>query len=93
MYRVLKAIRRQGGFQVDGIAIEVTHRSKRRLFGLAILAPLRDEVAPSRPSMPGRGPGRPPSAAVEADTPRHFSGRSSGGRCTTANSRRPTVHG
>jgi hypothetical protein len=35
-------------FCADGIAIEVTHRSKRRLYGLAALAPLRDGVAPPR---------------------------------------------
>jgi hypothetical protein len=41
------------------IAIEVTHRSKRRLFGLAGLAPLRDVVRlPYRPER-NRGPGRP----------------------------------
>ena len=44
----------------DGIAIEVTHRSKRRLYGLSGLAPLRDGVAaPRRPEL-GRGRGRPP---------------------------------
>ena len=32
-------------FCAAGIAVEVTHRSKRRLFGLAGLAPLRDGVA------------------------------------------------
>ena len=42
-----------------GIAVEVTHRSKRRLFGLAGLAPLRDVVrAPDHPD-PNRGRGRP----------------------------------
>jgi hypothetical protein len=34
------------GFVADGIAIEVTHRAKRRLCGLAALTPLREEVAP-----------------------------------------------
>jgi hypothetical protein len=48
------------GFCVDGIALEVTHRSKRRLFGLAGLAPLRDGVAPPKRPQPGRGRGRPP---------------------------------
>jgi hypothetical protein len=44
----------------DGIAIEVTHRARRRLFALANLAPLRDSVtAPRRPD-PMRGRGRPP---------------------------------
>ena len=47
------------GFCVEGIVVEVTHRSKRRLFGLAALAPLRGEVAPPRRPEPGRGRGRP----------------------------------
>jgi hypothetical protein len=52
-------------FCAAGIAVEVTHRSKRRLFGLSALAPLRDEVAPPRRPEPGRGRGRPPMARVE----------------------------
>jgi hypothetical protein len=52
-------------FCADGIAIEVTHRSKRRLFGLAALAPLREGVAPPHRPEPGRGRGRPPLLAVE----------------------------
>jgi hypothetical protein len=51
-------------FCADGIAIEVTHRSKRRLFGLAALAPLRDGVAPPGRPEPGRGRGRPPLRPV-----------------------------
>jgi hypothetical protein len=47
-------------FCAGGIAVEVTHRSKRRLFGLAGLAPLRDGIAPPKRPMPGRGRGRPP---------------------------------
>jgi hypothetical protein len=47
-------------FCADGIAVEVTHRSKRRLYGLAALAPLRAGVAPPRRPEPGRGRGRPP---------------------------------
>jgi len=43
-----------------GIVIEVTHRSKRRLFGLAALAPLRHEVAPPGRPARGGGGGRPP---------------------------------
>lgn len=43
-----------------GVAVEVTHRSKRRLFGLQGMAPLRDEVAPPRRPEPGRGRGQPP---------------------------------
>jgi hypothetical protein len=46
-------------FCAAGIAVEVTHRSKRRLYGLAGLAPLREAVrGPYRPE-PGRGRGRP----------------------------------
>jgi hypothetical protein len=51
------------------IVVEVTHRSKRRLFGLAGLAPLRDEVAPPRRPEPGRGPGRPPAIREEEALP------------------------
>ena len=46
-------------FCATGIAIEVTHRSKRRLFGLTGLAPLRDVVRPPYRPEPGRGRGRP----------------------------------
>ena len=42
-----------------GLAVEVTHRAKRRLFGLQALVPLRHAVrSPYRPE-PGRGRGRP----------------------------------
>ncbi|MCB8882957.1 hypothetical protein ACELLULO517_22105 [Acidisoma cellulosilytica] len=41
------------------IAIEVTHRSKRRLFGLKGLAPLRDVIRPPYRPDPERGRGRP----------------------------------
>jgi len=47
------------------IAIEVTHRSKRRLFGLAGLAPLREAVRPPYRPEPNRGPGRPREKIVE----------------------------
>jgi hypothetical protein len=57
------------GFCAEGIAVEVTHRSKRRLFGLAGLAPLRAEVAPPWRPMPGRGRGRPPILEIEVDQP------------------------
>jgi biotin operon repressor len=50
---ILDALRR------DGIAVEVTGRAARRLFGLAGLAPLAAVVAPPRRPEPGRGPGRP----------------------------------
>lgn len=43
----------------DGIAVEVTHRAARRLFGMSALAPMRDATpGPKRPQ-PGRGRGRP----------------------------------
>src|ERR1017187_982034 len=58
------------GFCADGITIEVTHRSKRRLFGLAGLAPLRDEISPPRRPEPGRGRGRPPTIRSEVEEPR-----------------------
>ena len=46
-------------FCAAGIAVEVTHRSKRRLFGLAGLAPLREAVRPPYRPDPARGRGRP----------------------------------
>lgn len=49
------------------IAIEVTHRSKRRLFGLAALAPLREVVRPPYRPDPNRGPGRPRHEISEDD--------------------------
>jgi hypothetical protein len=50
------------GFVVLGIASEVTHRSKRRLYGLELLAPLREAAAPPRRPASGRLPGRPSRA-------------------------------
>jgi hypothetical protein len=47
-------------FCARGIVIEVTHRAKRRLFGLVGLAPLGDQVAPPRRPDAGHGRGRPP---------------------------------
>jgi hypothetical protein len=55
-------------FCADGIAIEVTHRSKRRLFGLAGLAPLREEVSPPPRPEPGRGRGRPPAIRIDEES-------------------------
>ena len=46
-------------FCAAGIVIEVTHRSKRRLSGLAGLAPLREAVRPPYRPGPGRGRDRP----------------------------------
>ena len=53
----------------EGIAIEVTHRAKRRLYGLSGLAPLRDGVAAPRRPEPGRGRGRPPLQRPEPPSP------------------------
>ena len=51
------------------IAVEVTHRSARRLFGLAGLAPVREATAPPRRPMPGRGRGRPRHEAPVEEEP------------------------
>jgi hypothetical protein len=58
-----------GRFVTEGTVIEVTHRSRRRLFGLAGLAPLREEVAPPYRSEPGRRPGRPRNDIPEEPIP------------------------
>ena len=49
------------------IAVEVTHRSRRRLFGLKGMAPLRDAVVPPPRPQPGRGRGRPPTVPYDAE--------------------------
>ena len=58
------------GLVADEIAVEVTHRSARRLFGLSGMAPVRDVTIPPRRPEPGRGRGRPPlepdDALIEA---------------------------
>src|SRR5271165_1599836 len=46
--------------------------SARTLYGLAGLAPLRDEVAPPRRPVPGRGRGRPPIPREEVHAPLHI---------------------
>ena len=57
-------------FVARGIAIEVTHRSKRRLFGLTHLAPLREDALMPRRArraggpIRGRGPGGWPHGAL-----------------------------
>jgi hypothetical protein len=56
------------GFVVLGIAREVTHRAKRRLYGLKHLAPLREAAAAPRRPLPGRRPGRPSAASAVAET-------------------------
>ena len=65
---VKNAIGLLDGFLAAGIVVEVTHRAKRRLFGLEGLAPLREQVAPPRRPEPGRGRGRPPIQDVAAAT-------------------------
>jgi hypothetical protein len=68
---VKTAIRLLDGLLEDGVVVEVTHRSKRRLFGLKHLAPLRETVRPPYRPMPGRSRGRPlvPLAAEDAPLP------------------------
>jgi hypothetical protein len=55
------------GFVVLGIVSEVTQRSKRRLYGLKHLAPLREIAAPPRRPLPGRRPGRPSTASLAGE--------------------------
>jgi hypothetical protein len=57
---VKNAIRILDALVAADIAIEVTHRSKRRLFGLQGLTPLREVVRPPYRPEQGRGQGRPP---------------------------------
>ena len=64
------ATRLLDGFVRLGIVSELTHRSKRRLYGLTDLAPLREAAAPPRRPLPGRRPGRP-SAAARAEAPEY----------------------
>ena len=52
-------------FVATDVAVEVTHRSARRLFGLAGLAPLRAVVRPPDRPDPNRGPGRPRQEIIE----------------------------
>lgn len=56
---VKTAIRLLDELVAAGIAVEVTHRAKRRLFALAGLAPLRDIVRPPYRPDPNRGRGQP----------------------------------
>ena len=62
---IKNAIRLLDGFVVLGIASEVTHRSKRRLYGLTHLAPLRAATTAPRRPQPGRRPGRPGAAVIK----------------------------
>ncbi|WP_216856439.1 hypothetical protein [Acidisphaera sp. S103] len=56
---VKNAIRILDELLAAGTAIEVTHRSKRRLFGLQGLTPLQQVVHPPYRPDPDRGPGHP----------------------------------
>lgn len=56
-------------FCAEGIAVEVSHRSRRRLFGLVGLAPLRAATSPPRRPEPGRGRGRPPNVTEDVEAP------------------------
>ena len=49
------------------VAVEVTHRSARRLFGLKGMAPLGEAVRPPYRPDPNRSRGRPPILTVEED--------------------------
>jgi hypothetical protein len=51
-------------FVATEIVVEVTHRSARRLFGLAEMAPVRAATTAPRRPMPGRGRGRPRSEGI-----------------------------
>ena len=55
-------------FVAADVAVEVTHRSARRLFGLKGMAPLRDVVRPPYRPDPGRGRGRPWHEIIEDQT-------------------------
>lgn len=62
-------IRLLNGFVDAGVAVEVTHRSNRRLFGLKGMASLGAAVrAPYRPE-PGRSRGRPPRIVAVSGGP------------------------
>ena len=64
---VKNAIRILDDLATAEIAIEVTHRARRRLFGLRGLVPLRDVVQPPYRPEPGRGRGRPPILRFDDD--------------------------
>ena len=64
---VKNAIRLLDSLVGAGVAVEVTHRSKRRLFGLKAMAALAEAVRPPYRPEPGRGRGRPPTLAADDD--------------------------
>jgi hypothetical protein len=55
-------------FVAADVAVEVTHRSARRLFGLVGLTQLRAAVQPPYRPDPNRGPGRPRQESIEDGT-------------------------
>jgi hypothetical protein len=64
---VKNAIRLLDGLVAAGVAVEVTHRSKRRLFGIEAMAPFAEAVRPPYRPEPGRRRGRPPVPTPEDD--------------------------
>ena len=62
---VKTAIRLLDGLVAAGVAVEVTHRSKRHLFGLNGMGLLAEAVRPAYRPEPGRGGGPPPILTVE----------------------------
>ena len=66
---VKNAIRLLDGLVAADVAVEVTHRSKRRLFGLKGMAPLAAAGRPPYRPEPGRGRGRPPLIVEEPAPP------------------------
>jgi hypothetical protein len=62
---VKNAIRLLDGLVAAGVAVEVTRRCKRRLFGLKGMAPLAEAVRPPYRPEPGRSRGRPPILRLE----------------------------
>ncbi len=66
---VKTAIRLLDGLVAVGVAVEVTHRSKRRLFGLQGMTPLGDAVTPPYRPEPGRGRGRLPGLVESPERP------------------------
>ena len=54
-------------FVATEVAVEVTHRSARRLFGLAGMAPVRAATTAPRRPIPGRGRGRPRSDDLQEE--------------------------
>jgi hypothetical protein len=62
---VKNAIRLLESLRANGLVVEVTHRAKRRLFGLRGVEALADAVRPPDRPQPGRGRGRPPIPPAE----------------------------